>query len=261
MKTQKFITFHGDPKLKAERIARVRAHREADNLVKSRTGQDRKGCAVWCTLNKYERSAYETEMGIPRILAHVQDRAFEGLNNKESQAWPEQFLEAIPVGADLSMVWPQFAHWLLVDEKDGVIKYANKESTKQAIQAVADLYQSWIKTGVRPRKTKWLKARDAANATLVTINYPVILANIVTNTVTGVAVNLTKTVHEVDAAARAVYFAADAATYNIYHTYNGHNAYDVSLRTREQAYSIQAKKLLELLAAAPIYPDFKIKNK
>jgi hypothetical protein len=102
--TQKLIAFHGDPKLKAERIARVRAHREADNLIKGETGENGKGCAVWCTLNQYSHAAYEHEMGIPRILARLEDGLFEKLTNKESQKWPEQFLEAIPVGADLATV-------------------------------------------------------------------------------------------------------------------------------------------------------------
>lgn len=47
-------SFHNDPAIKARYIARVRAHRKADDLVKGATGNGGKGCAVWCTLDAPE---------------------------------------------------------------------------------------------------------------------------------------------------------------------------------------------------------------
>ena len=73
------IAFHGDPSIKAKYLARIAAHRAADQLVRGATGQNGKGCAVWCTLDKYEHAAYETELGIPRSLARIEDGLFEYL--------------------------------------------------------------------------------------------------------------------------------------------------------------------------------------
>jgi hypothetical protein len=69
---------------------------------------------------------------IPRILARLVPDVFE---------CPElQFVEAIPVGRDLSLVWPRFAVWLLVDPQDGVITFARTDRQRTEIQNVADAY-------------------------------------------------------------------------------------------------------------------------
>ena len=100
--------YHGRESTKNKYLSRVKAHREADELVKGETGDNGKGCAVWCTLNKYNHEAYEEELGIPQMIARLEDTIFEGLTIDKSQAWPERFLSAIKPGADLSMVGPKF---------------------------------------------------------------------------------------------------------------------------------------------------------
>lgn len=128
------LAYHGDAKIKRKYLARVRAHRKADDIIAGQyweqTGERMKGCAVGCTLHSDNHAAYETELGIPRVLARLEDRLFEGLWSTAQQdaakAWPERFLAAAGIGADLSMVWPRFAHWLLVDDKCGVIRHAKR---------------------------------------------------------------------------------------------------------------------------------------
>ena len=140
--------FHGDPAVKEKYLARVKAHREADEIIKGLYWEDGKGCAVGCTIHGDDHQAYETELGIPARLAHLQDWIFENLPNGEAKDFPVDFLEAIPVGADLELVLHRFLHWLLVDPKDGVIQYAQneeEEQVKEAILAVADLHYRAIK--------------------------------------------------------------------------------------------------------------------
>jgi len=86
--------FHNDEKIKQKYLNRVADHRKADELVKGSTGSNGKGCAVWCTLNKYNHKAYEKELGIPEWLARVEDLLFEQLPDNRSQKWPEQFLKS-----------------------------------------------------------------------------------------------------------------------------------------------------------------------
>ncbi len=86
------LTFHGDPKLKEQRIDQVRAHRLADQLVHGIYWEYGKGCAVGCTIHSNQHIAYETELGIPVELAYLEDSIFESLPNGKALMWPERFL-------------------------------------------------------------------------------------------------------------------------------------------------------------------------
>jgi hypothetical protein len=46
------LTFHGKQELKNQRIAQVRAHRLADQIVHGQYWEDGKGCAVGCTIGR-----------------------------------------------------------------------------------------------------------------------------------------------------------------------------------------------------------------
>src|SRR5882724_5385782 len=106
--TEPMRAFHNDPAIRTKYLDRVRAHREADELVKGATGEKSggkfHGCAVACTFDKYDHSRGPIEIGIPIELIGLQDFFFENLPEVESQTWPERFLSAAPVGADLRQV-------------------------------------------------------------------------------------------------------------------------------------------------------------
>jgi hypothetical protein len=158
----KLIAFHGDPKIKDEYLARVRQHRAADELVKGQYWENGKGCAVGCTIHSSEHENYETELGIPQALARLEDSIFEGLPNERAMSWPEQFLAAIQVGADLTMVSSRFLRWLLVDPRSGVVRFASARG-KAAIEQVAELFQRQIEGGTVVA-AEWHDAADAAHA-------------------------------------------------------------------------------------------------
>jgi hypothetical protein len=95
----------------------------------------------------------ETELGIPVWLAHLEDSIFNLLNTDDAIRWPTKFLEAIPAGADLELVHPRFLHWLLVDERSGILqlvdgKYDDKDEyttkVRKAISQVAGLLKRWF---------------------------------------------------------------------------------------------------------------------
>lgn len=109
------LAFHNDPAIKEKYVARVKAHAAKDQIVKGQYWEDGKGCAVGCTIHSNEHEDYETELGIPEIIARLEDRIFENLPNELAMTWPLRFLEAIPVGRDLSKIWPKFAIFLLTD--------------------------------------------------------------------------------------------------------------------------------------------------
>jgi hypothetical protein len=109
--------YHGDPTIKATYLARVRAHRAADDIIQKQYGSPKgaksgwRGCAVGCTLHDTDHGRYESDLGIPVALAHLQDRLFELMPLADAKDFPREFLEAIPIGADLSLVPWQILAW------------------------------------------------------------------------------------------------------------------------------------------------------
>lgn len=149
----KLRAFHGHPAIKAKYLARVRAHRAADELIRGTGWDGHRGCAVGCTLDRYDHAAYETELGIPAVIAHLEDAIFEGLPLDQAMEWPERFLAAIKPGTDLSFVSAHFFVWLLETE-------LAKWSTQQS-RAVVALYLRRI-AGDEPTTHEWAAAAWAA---------------------------------------------------------------------------------------------------
>ena len=67
---------------------------------------------------------------LPTWLAKLEDGMFEALPNGEAKAFPEQFLVAIPVGADVSGVRDQFLAWLMEDPTYGLAHTAREDEIK-----------------------------------------------------------------------------------------------------------------------------------
>jgi hypothetical protein len=111
------LSFHSDPSIKSNYIARVAGHADADEIVKGRYWENGKGCAVGCTVHGEAHESFERELGIPRMLAWLEDVIFEGLPNRLAKTWPERFLLSISPGRDLSPVGWKFLHWLLTESR------------------------------------------------------------------------------------------------------------------------------------------------
>lgn len=109
------LSYHSDAAIKARYLERVAGHADADEIIKGRYWEAGKGCAVGCTIHGETHADYERELGIPQMLAWLEDVIFEGLPNRLAKTWPERFLTAISPGKDLSRVGWQFLHWLLTE--------------------------------------------------------------------------------------------------------------------------------------------------
>lgn len=87
------IAYHGKQEIKQKYLDRVAEHRRLDHLVQDAGWEKNgtiKGCAVGCTLEKYSHVSYEDELGIPQMLAHLEDCIFEGLPVKKAMESPVQ---------------------------------------------------------------------------------------------------------------------------------------------------------------------------
>lgn len=71
-----------------------------------------------------------------------------------------QVNDALGADADLSLVWPRFAVWLLVDPVDGAVRYA-PEHALAAVRGVATLYER-VCTGDIVTRAQWSEAAAAA---------------------------------------------------------------------------------------------------
>lgn len=211
------IAFHGQQAIKDKYLARVRTHRLADEIKNGYYWQDGKGCAVGCTIHSSDHTSYESKLGIPRVLAWLEDGIFEALSNGRAKEWPERFLMAPRVGADLTLVWPKFAVWLLVDEKYGVLQFVKQDKAKKAIQDVADGYKLWVDKGLKPALNWWALCQAAAYTAAADF------------------------ADFADVASAAAY-AADAAAAD---------AADYAAK-RQEWHKAQADKLLELMSEAPV---------
>jgi len=177
MKKEKLISYHGDPKIKEKAISEMKRHQAMDNLIRGTyfDPEQHKGCAVTCTMyspdeflldiNTHDVHArYETKLGIPRIIAALEDLIFEKLPLKEAKKFPLMFLEAIPVGVSLENVWKHFMAWLLTDPKDGVIRFAKTDLQKAAINNISAAFSKSIKNADSVTSTEWKILRAAAAA-------------------------------------------------------------------------------------------------
>ena len=156
--------FHDDPAVKQKYLDRVIAHRAADNLVKGKGWEDGKGCAIGCTLESYSHSRYPIELGIPEMLAHLEDCIFEGLPNGDSQQWPERFLSAIELGADLSLVGWKFLHWLLTESLIGAYDHKLVRDAVQQCAAVLEPLTRGKKVNQSAASAAWNAAESAESA-------------------------------------------------------------------------------------------------
>ena len=262
--------YHSNPELKAQFVALITAHEAADEIVQGTYWNDGRGCAVGCSIDSLNRitgtrhshdnhAAYESLIGVPRILARLEDGIFEGLPLDVAKTWPRRFAEAIRPGADLSGVWTCFAVWLLTDAEHGVIRFAKNKRQRTAIQAVAELYSRQI-AGETISKNAWQSAANAAYAAAANAAYA---ANAyAANAAYAAAANAAYAAaaaadaayaaDAADAAAYAAYAVADAATA----TADADAAYAADAAdayadaAKQQARIVQADKLIALLEAA-----------
>jgi hypothetical protein len=212
---------YGYPGLsKSDFLAELALHAEQDRIVQGIywNDDDGRGCAVGCSLHSASvrlgiemafnsHANYETYLGIPQILARIEDRIFEGLRPEEARKWPQRFAAAIPAGADLSNVWNRFALWLL---REIAPFCAKTDKTRAAINTVIKGFETNWAT-VKPQDARTQARAAAADAYAA---------------------------HAASAAYAAAYAAASAASAAAYATYDAaHAAYAASLAAAAAAHA------------------------
>jgi hypothetical protein len=249
MQTQTMVAYHGNPKIKAKYLKRVRAHAKDDELVQGYGyWKDGKGCAVGCTLHGSDHKAYETELGIPVTIAHLEDCIFERLPTENARKWPSKFLGSIRPGADLSLVTARFMVWLLGDSEKGVIRFTDA-TTRPCVETVVNLYQRLIDGGI-VSDYEWAEAAEAAaRAAEAAARAAATAARAARAAEAAEAATAATAAWAATAAARAAEAAARAAATAA----RAAEAAAWAARAAEAAhYQRMADKLIELLSNAPL---------
>jgi hypothetical protein len=151
------LSYHSDFSIKTKYLARVAVHAAADEIIKGKYWEAGKGCAVGCTIHGDVHEDYERELGIPLMLAWLEDVIFEGLPNRLAKTWPERFLSSISPEKDLSRVGWQFLHWLLTES---TLAEFDHPLVRDAVRHCADTLKPLMEG--RPVDAK--AAADAATA-------------------------------------------------------------------------------------------------
>ncbi len=142
------LAFHNKKTIKNKYVKRVQAHYKADEIVQGIYWENGKGCAVGCTIEGSDHSRYETELGIPREVALLEDIIFEELRNGKAKEFPLRFINAVKVGSDLSKVVPQLVIWQFEDKKYGLKNIKEVKADKEIYgycKEVVGLYKRKLK--------------------------------------------------------------------------------------------------------------------
>ncbi len=160
------LSYKNDPKIKESLYKRMNQHIIADELLQGATGQNNKGCTVWCALNNgdisygYRHDKFPEILGLPEWLARLQDTVFEGLSVEESKKFSLAWIDAIPVGKDLTKVKYQFLKWVLKDGEYNTYQHLREQDKPATDKVYALLVRA--ESGDIPTLAEWRAAYAAA---------------------------------------------------------------------------------------------------
>ena len=156
---QTLRAYHGDPAIKLKYVGRMRAHQEADELIRGTYWKNGKGCAVGCTVHSPEHKAYETELGMPEWFALLEDQIFEGMSQKASCRFPMRLLSAIPVGF---AEWDRLYHEFCAHILSNVCRFDRTAfpDVAAAVDAIVRLHEQMTEIDDQV----WSAARSAASS-------------------------------------------------------------------------------------------------
>ena len=156
------LSFNNNPKIKEQYIGIARYHRDADNFRQGHGYcRDGKVCALGCYHGtKTQKDCIDKNreiFGIPESLSFLEEIIFEKSSFSFAKEWPLRFIEAIPVGVDLSKIENQIKKFIL----EVVLKSIYFQPVNKCIRDVILLLDIEI-SGNKVSDDMWSAARSAA---------------------------------------------------------------------------------------------------
>lgn len=190
-----FRAFYGDAALRDEVVARVRGHIEADRILSYGSNgplgepAQQKYSLMAAALESTDLPRYEGTLGVPapagRLAEVVHSLMMQGIDvdgdrqyhlRAPSSAWPLDWLQAIPLGADLQSLTPRFIAWFLRDLIAGPYLYGLQATPEAAAAAeqVARLHAR-AASGDAPTAEEWKSVRATVGAVLAASSDPAVV--------------------------------------------------------------------------------------
>ena len=175
------LSYLNDKKLKTAIVKEMKEHQKHDQFIKGSYGKENgifKGCSVGCAVHSLNRikgitipygshSRLAEAIGIPEWLWLLNDTLFENLPDGENSQFSVDFLNAVPVGVDLTSVRWKFCAFILKENIERVLLLDIKDEIKKqvvdAIRGVLVLHEEAIKTR-SAAESAWSAAESAWSA-------------------------------------------------------------------------------------------------
>jgi hypothetical protein len=157
--------FHADPALKQEILTQLKTHAQAGEILnRAHVWNDGKGGPVACMIHDTDLAMWQERTGTPKAVGSALDLAASYLDGPDqAAAFAIEWVDAVEVGQDLRGVAPALLAWLLSDGEHGILRFAEPEAVRQAIDRVTDLHRR-AAAGDVPPEAEWRAARAAAMA-------------------------------------------------------------------------------------------------
>ena len=152
-------TFNGDAALHSEWVASMEAHAAADRLVQKLTGEDGRGCFIYCAAGAYDTAQLQAKTGIAPRMAKLLEGLFEGLEQTAARQFAMDVTHAIPCGVVLDDAIPPFLHWLMSELAS---KTEEGSDVRKAVEQVRDLYANGWPESQAAKAAAWTASWTAA---------------------------------------------------------------------------------------------------
>ena len=111
----------------------------------------------------YEITA-EEQFGFPVQVLCCVDVLCMNLEIHDKQVFLIRFLNAVPIGADLNLVWPQLALWMLQNKLYGLIHKKGLDVDQYTLEKLYSMYHDWVSHGYIAPKSEWQELSDQLTA-------------------------------------------------------------------------------------------------
>ena len=157
--------FHNDPALKSQLLERLKTYAEAGAIINAENvWKDGKGSPSGCLLQDGGLASWPERTGMPRAFGAAIDAVARNLGSPEAAGrFAVEWLDAVPVGADMCSVAHALIGWLLTDDEYGIQRLAATEAAEEVVRRVAELHRRGA-AGEVPTAAEWGAARTAAMA-------------------------------------------------------------------------------------------------
>ncbi len=145
-------TFFNDPKLKAALLTQLRDDQAADRFIQGTYTQGEgatfKGCFIGCLTRTGDVTEVMRLFNLPIFVGTLGEYFFEALAADKAKELSVPYIEAIPVGVDVSLAWPMFALALMrrMEERNTETRF----DLPGVLSAAVEHFTLWVSTGKEP---------------------------------------------------------------------------------------------------------------